>query len=158
MNHRFNEHRLYIGANYHPHDWPEERWPKDIAMMQESGFNVIRLGHLCWDSFEPEEGRYTFEWFDQVMDLCAEAGLSVVLDLPARPAPTWVHRLCPGCNIGAKSGRPVPAVRRYMEDVADPDYQRYALRFVEKLASRYREHPALMAFGLCNEQGSGYPS
>ncbi len=158
MNCRFEEHRLYIGVNYHPHDWPEERWEKDIALMKKSGFNVIRLGHLCWDSFEPEEGRFEFEWFDRVMDLCAEAGLGVVLDLAARPAPVWVHRLCPGCDIGAKSGRPVPAVRRYMEDVADPDYQRYALRFAEKLASRYREHPALMAFGLCNEQGSGYPS
>ena len=92
------------------------------------------------------------------MDLCAEKGLSVVLDVSMRPAPVWVHRLCPGCGIGAASGRCVAPVRRYMEDVADPDYQRYALRFARALVERYRDHPALLAFGLCNEQGAGYPS
>ncbi len=158
MKNGIEKDRLYIGANYHPHDWPADRWPVDLSQMREAGFNVIRLGHLCWDSFEPEDGVYDFAWFDRVMDLCAEYGLGVVLDVSMRPAPVWVHRLCPGCNIGAKSGRPVPAVRRYMEDVADPDYQRFALRFARVLTTRYKDHPALLAFGLCNELGAGYPS
>ena len=156
MNIRKNE--LYIGANYHPHDWPADRWPVDLSMMREAGFNVVRLGHLCWDSFEPADGEYDFSWFDTVMDLCAENGLGVFLDVSMRPAPVWVHRLCPGCNIGARSGRPDAALRRYMEDVADPDYQRYALRFARVLVNRYKDHPALLAFGLCNELGAGYPS
>ena len=45
-----------------------------------------------------------------------------------------------------------------MEDVGDPDYQRYALRFARKLIQRYKDHPALLAFGLCNEQGAGFMS
>ena len=57
---------LYIGTNYHPHDWPKERWEKDFQLMKEAGFDTVRLGHLCWDSYEPEDGVYTFEWFDQV--------------------------------------------------------------------------------------------
>lgn len=150
------EHSLYIGTNYHPHDWPEERWAADIALMKEAGFTTVRLGHLCWDSFEPEEGVYTFGWFDRVMDLCAEAGLGVVLDVSMRPAPLWVHRLCPGVNIVSAAGVTQPPLRRYMEDVADPEYQHYALRFARTLATRYREHPALFAFGLCNELGDGY--
>ena len=47
---------LYIGTNYHPHDWTEKRWKEDICLMKEAGFNTVRLGHLCWDSYEPEEG------------------------------------------------------------------------------------------------------
>lgn len=47
---------LYIGTNYHPHDWSKERWKTDVKMMQEAGFTTVRLGHLCWDSFEPDEG------------------------------------------------------------------------------------------------------
>ncbi len=43
---------MYIGTNYHPHDWPETRWEQDLRLMKEAGFNVVRLGHLCWDSFE----------------------------------------------------------------------------------------------------------
>ena len=153
-----NMGKLYIGVNYHPHDWSPERWRIDIDMMKQAGFDTVRLGHLCWDSFEPDDGVYTFDWFDEVMDLFHQAGIRVVLDISMRPAPVWVHALCPGCNIHDKAGNPSPAVRRYMEDVGDPDYQRYALRFARKLIQRYKDHPALLAFGLCNEQGAGFMS
>ncbi len=147
--------KLYIGTNYHPHDWEEERWSVDIELMKEAGVNTVRLGHLCWDSYEPDEGVYTFEWFDKVMDLFHQAGIKVVLDISMRPAPVWVHKLCPGCNVTNKSGIQQASLRRYYEDVADPAYQYYALRFAEIMVKRYREHPALLAFGLCNEVGAG---
>ena len=83
---------LYIGTNYHPHDWEEERWEVDIDLMKKAGVNTVRLGHLCWDSFEPDEGVYTFEWFDKVMDSFEKAGIKVVLDISLRPAPIWVHK------------------------------------------------------------------
>lgn len=124
---------LYIGTNYHPHDWPREQWEKDFARMKEAGFTTVRLGHLCWDSYEPQEGVYTFEWFDKVMDLCQKIGLGVFLDISVRPAPRWVHKLCPGCNIYGKSGNEQGSLRRYMEDVGDPAYQYYAFRFAEKM-------------------------
>ena len=126
--------------------------------MKEAGFTTVRLGHLCWDSFEPDEGVYTFAWFDQVMDLFAEAGIQVFLDVSVRPAPTWVHKLCPGCNITGKSGNAQTSLRRYMEDTADPGWQRYALRFAKILTERYRSHPALFGFGICNELGDGMRS
>lgn len=149
---------LYIGCNYHPHDWSRERYEIDIKMMKEAHFTTVRLGHLCWDSFEPEEGIYTFEWFDEVMDLFAEAKIGVLLDLSTRPAPVWVHRKCPGCEIYGPSGTRQASLTRYMEDITDPDYQKYALEFVERLILRYKDHPALFAFGLCNELGAGYLS
>ena len=144
-----NPDKLYIGVNYHPHDWSEERWKIDIEMMKQAGFELVRLGHLAWDSYEPDNGVYTFEWFDKVMDLFAQAGIGVVLDISTRPAPVWVHELCPGCRIHDKAGQEAPAVRRYMEDVSDPDYQHYALRFARIMVERYKNHPALFAFGLC---------
>lgn len=149
---------LYIGVNYHPHDWAPERWDTDIRLMKEAGFQIVRMGHLCWDSYEPYDGVHTFEWFDDVMDRMEKAGLKVILDISMHPAPQWVHKLCPGCNIHGKSGNAQSSVRRYMEDVDDPDYQFYAHRFARKLVCRYREHPALMGFGLCNELGEGFIS
>ncbi len=144
---------LYIGANYHPHDWEEKRWSTDIQMMKEAGFTTVRLGHLCWDSFEPDNGIYLFEWFDKVMDMFNDAGINVVLDISMHPAPIWVHRLCRGVNLGGINGDLQYPVKRYMDDVSDPEYQIYALRFAKVLVNRYKEHPALLAFGLCNELG-----
>ena len=41
---------LFVGANYHPHDTNPETWSRDIALMQQAGFRVVRLGHLAWHS------------------------------------------------------------------------------------------------------------
>lgn len=146
---------IFVGTNYHPHDWPRERWPEDIRLMKESGFNLVRLGHLCWDSFEPSEGNYSFAWFDEVMDLFADAGFKVVLDIATRPAPTWLHKKYPIINITDQHRNRLHAVHRYMEDVGSPVFREYAYRFTEKLTTRYAGHPALHAFGLCNEVGVG---
>ena len=149
---------LYVGTNYHPHDWTPERWKKDIALMKEAGFQAVRLGHLCWDSYEPQDGVYNFQWFDEVMNGFYEAGIKVFLDVSVRPAPVWVHKLCPGCDIFTPGGNRQAAVTRYMEDVDDPDYQFYALRFAREMVRHYKDHPAMMAFGLCTEQGAGFIS
>ncbi|MBB6734755.1 beta-galactosidase [Cohnella zeiphila] len=149
---------LFAGTNYHPHDWPSERWRHDIDLMRKASFNIVRLGHLCWDSFEPTEGNYTFEWFDEVMDLFEEAGIRVVLDIATRPAPTWLHKKYPEIDLTDPSGVRLEAQTRYMEDIGHPAFQEYAFKFAERLVCRYRNHPALYAFGLCNELGSGSPS
>lgn len=111
---------------------------KDVELMAQAGFTTVRLGHLCWDSYEPEEGVYTFEWFDEVMDLFAQAKIGVVLDVSMRPAPVWVHKLCPGCGVYSQGDVSQPSIRRYMEDVEDPAYQYYALRFAEVLTKGIR--------------------
>ncbi|WP_281273410.1 beta-galactosidase [Cohnella lupini] len=149
---------MYAGTNYHPHDWPRERWKQDIDLMKEASFNLVRLGHLCWDSFEPTEGNYTFEWFDEVMDLFAKADIKVVLDIATRPAPTWLHKKYPEIDLADANGIRMEAQTRYMEDVGHPAFQEYAYKFAETLICRYRNHQALYAFGLCNEFGSGSPS
>ena len=39
--------QLYVGANYHPHDDKNiEKIKKDIQLMKDAGFNVVRMGHL----------------------------------------------------------------------------------------------------------------
>ena len=38
---------LWVGTNYHPHDSNPETWTRDIQLMQQAGFRVVRLGHLA---------------------------------------------------------------------------------------------------------------
>lgn len=149
---------LYAGTNYHPHDWNEDRWETDIKMMQDASFNIVRLGHLCWDSFEPWEGVYRFEWFDRIMDKFNEAGIKVVLDIATRPAPIWLHKKYPSINITDIYGKSQAPHSRYMEDVGNPVFREYAYKYARMLVERYRMHPALLAFGLCNELGAGFVS
>jgi len=146
---------LYVGANYHPHDSDPSTWTRDIALMREGGIRVVRMGHLAWDSYEPRDGEFAFGWFDQVMDLMQQAGIKVILDLAVRPAPIWLHTQYPSIDVTDANGVRLYPNHRYIEDVGDPNYQRYALRFAETLVKRYAKHPALLAFGIDNEPGDG---
>ena len=113
------------------------------------------LGHLAWDSYEPSEGVFDFEWFDKVMDELNKAGIKVILDIAIRPAPIWLHQKYPSISITDANGDEQYPNHRYMEDVGDPDYQKYALRFTDAISKRYANHPALLAFGIDNESGDG---
>ncbi len=146
---------LYIGANYHPHDSNLDQWKRDISQMKAAGFNVVRMGHLAWDSYEPSEGNFTFGWFDTVMNMMDQAGIKVILDIAIRPAPIWLHYKYPSVNITDKEGDVLYPNHRYMEDIGDPMYQKYALRFTDSLTKHYGKHPALLAFGIDNESGDG---
>ncbi|NJK98150.1 MAG: cellulase family glycosylhydrolase, partial [Bacteroidales bacterium] len=147
---------LYVGANYHPHDDKNpEKIKKDIQLMKAAGLNVVRMGHLAWDSYEPSDGNFDFKWFDDVMDLMDQAGIKVILDIAIRPAPIWLHHKYPSISIVDASGDVLYPNHRYMEDVGDPNYQKYALRFTDSISKRYGNHPALLAFGIDNESGDG---
>ncbi|MBN2031096.1 beta-galactosidase [bacterium] len=147
---------LYVGVNYHPHDDKNpDKIKRDIQLMKEAGFNVVRMGHLAWDSYEPAEGVFDFAWFDEVMDLMNEAGIQVILDIAIRPAPLWLHHKYPSIRITDESGNVLYPNHRYMEDIGDPMYQKYALRFTDEMTKHYGDHPALLAFGIDNESGDG---
>ena len=147
---------LYVGANYHPHDDKNpEKIKNDIKLMKDAGFKVVRMGHLAWDSYETSDGKFDFDWFDKVMDMMNEAAIKVVLDIAIRPAPIWLHYKYPSIDIIDKNGNRLYPNHRYMEDIGDPMYQKYALRFTDAMTKQYANHPALLAFGIDNESGDG---
>ena len=147
---------LYVGTNYHPHDDKNiEKIRSDIQLMKAAGFNVVRMGHLAWDSYEPSEGQFDFEWFDKVMDMMNQAGIKVILDIAVRPAPIWLHRKFPSIDVVDANGHELYPNHRYMDDVGDPNYQQYAIRYTDAITKRYANHPALLAFGIDNESGDG---
>jgi len=147
---------LYVGANYHPHDDKNpEKIKKDIQLMKAAGLSVVRMGHLAWDSYEPSEGKFDFEWFDTVMDQMGQAGIKVILDIAIRPTPIWLHQKYPSIDVTNPGGNAQYPNHRYMDDVGDPMFQKYALRFTDTLSKHYAKHPALLAFGIDNESGDG---
>lgn len=151
-----NSQVLYVGTNYHPHDDKNpEKIKKDIQLMKAAGFNVVRMGHLAWDSYEPAQGQFDFAWFDKVMDMMDKAGIKVILDIAIRPAPIWLHQKFPSIDVVDANGDMQYPNHRYMEDAGDPNFQKYAVRYADSLTKHYGKHPALIAFGIDNESGDG---
>src|SRR5450631_2158546 len=109
--------QLFVGACYQPIDRSPEQIDHDIAIMHGAGFNVVRMGDLSWDSFEPSQGKFEFAWFDKIMDTMHANGIRVILDIPGTAAPIWLHRKYPGVDIVDQNGARRPPAERYMEDI-----------------------------------------
>jgi len=150
--------QLYVGTCYQPVDRTPEQIRTDIALMKQAGFNVVRMGDLSWDYFEPADGKFTFAAFDRILDQMQASGLKVILDIPGTPAPLWLHHKYPGVNLVNAQGAVVQPAERYMLDISDPDYRRHAIRLAEQLTRRYAKHPAVFAIGFDNEIGNTFIS
>jgi beta-galactosidase len=150
--------QLFVGACYQPIDRSPAQIDADVAIMKHAGFNVVRMGDLSWDSFEPAQGKFTFEWFDKVMDKMQAAGIRVILDIPGSPAPIWLHRAYPGVDLTAQNGTRLPPAERYMDNISDPGYVRELGILAEAMTKRYAHHPAVIAIGYNNEIGNGFMS
>ncbi|MBC9033922.1 beta-galactosidase [Sphingomonas sp. JC676] len=147
--------QLFVGTCYQPIDRTPEQVRQDVATMKAAGFNMVRMGDLSWDSFEPEEGHFTFEWFDGVIAQMHAVGIRVIVDIPGQPAPIWLHKAYPGVDIVNQDGVRVNAASRYWDNISDPDYRRLAKRLAEKMMQRYAKNPAVIAIGYDNEIGNG---
>ena len=74
--------KMPVGVDYYPEHWPEERWETDLQLMKEAGFNIVRVGEFSWVLFEPEEGKYEFDWLDRWLKLADKYGIKVILGTP----------------------------------------------------------------------------
>jgi beta-galactosidase len=136
--------QLFAGTCYQPIDRSPAQIAQDIAIMKKAGFNVVRMGDLSWDSFEPDRGKFSFEWFDKILDQMQAAGIRVILDVPGSPAPIWLHRRFPGVDVVNQNGVRLPPAERYMDNISDPDYVRELGFLAETMMKRYAHHPAIL--------------
>ena len=150
--------QLFVGACYQPIDRSPEQIDHDIAIMHGAGFNVVRMGDLSWDSFEPSQGKFDFAWFDEIMDKMQANGIRVILDIPGSPAPIWLHRAYPGVDLVSQNGTRLPPAERYMDNISDPGYVRELEIMADALTKHYAHHPAVIAIGYNNEIGNGFMS
>jgi beta-galactosidase len=150
--------QLFVGTCYQPIDRTPEEIDGDIAIMKGAGFNVVRMGDLSWDSFEPAQGKFEFEWFDKIMDKMQANGIRVILDVPGLPSPIWLHRAYPGVDLVSQNGTRLPPAERYMDNISDPNYMREVGIMADALMKHYAHHPAVIAVGYENEIGNGFMS
>lgn len=147
--------KLFVGVNYQPVDRSPEEIKLDVALMKKAGLQIVRMGDLSWDYFEPKNGQFTFAAFDSVMDQMQAAGIKVDLEIGGSIAPQWLHYEYPGVTLVKEDGTKSYPARRYMLDISDPDYRRLLHRFADTLLHRYGNNPAVIAIGYNNEMGNG---
>ena len=96
--------RYWYGCCYYPEHWDAATRRLDAERMVAAGINVVRMGEFSWDLFEPEEGRYDFSFYDEVIAELHRHGIAVILGTPTAAPPAYLLRSS-RCEVPAV-GRP----------------------------------------------------
>ncbi|GAA2887426.1 beta-galactosidase [Streptomyces mexicanus] len=144
---------LVYGADYNPEQWPRSVWEEDVRLMREAGVNLVSVGIFSWARLQRAEDTWDFGWLDEVMDLLHRGGIGVDLATATASPPPWLTTARPEILPVTASGATVwPGARQHWRPTS-PVFREYALRLVRKLATRYADHPALVAWHVSNELG-----
>lgn len=141
---------LYGVAYYHEY-MPYERLDKDVKMMQDAGISVIRVGESTWSLFEPQEGKFEFEWLDRVIDKFHAAGIKVILGTPTYSIPAWMGVRHPELFVEKLDGSKSSFGIRQNFDITNPTYLFYCERVIRKIMERYANHPGVVGYQVDNE-------
>ncbi|MGW2344647.1 beta-galactosidase [Streptomyces sp. NPDC001661] len=145
--------RLGYGADYNPEQWSREVWADDIRLMREAGVNVVSLAIFSWARLQPAADTWDFGWLDEIMDLLHAGGIGVDLATATASPPPWLTAAHPEILPVTASGETLwPGARQHWRPTS-PVFREHALTLVRRLASRYADHPALVAWHVNNELG-----
>lgn len=144
---------MYVGVDYYPEHWPRERWETDARMMQEAGFNVVRLAEFAWIFMEPEEGRFTFDWLDEALGLLRAHGISAILCTPTAAMPAWVPRKYPEVMATKTDGTRIVWGVRKNNCFTSGAYRLLSERITRAMAEHFAAAPNVIGWQTDNEFG-----
>ena len=76
---------MWHGGDYNPDQWRDEPGviDEDFRLFEKARINSASVGIFAWTALEPEEGRFTFDWLDDIMERAARQGMAIVLATPS---------------------------------------------------------------------------
>ena len=142
-----------FGGDYNPEQWGPEVHAEDVRLMRRAGVNLVSLGIFAWARCEPTPGAYDFSWLDAHLDRLAAAGVAVALATMTASPPPWMAVEHPETLPVTADGTVLYPGARQHWCPSSPVYREHATRLVERLATRYADHPALALWHVGNEYG-----
>ncbi|TFE28538.1 beta-galactosidase [Cohnella luojiensis] len=150
-----NKPKIWYGGDYNPDQWEKPVWDEDLRMFKLAGIDVATLNVFAWANNQPNEETYEFGWLDEVMDKLHGDGVGVCLATSTAAHPAWMAKKYPDVLRVDFDGRKRKFGGRHNSCSNSPTYRKYSALMAEKLAERYKNHPALLIWHVSNEY-SGY--
>jgi beta-galactosidase len=142
---------ILLGTAWYPEQWPESRWDADLALMQQAGIHMVRVGEFAWSRMEPSEGQYDLEWLDHAVAAAAKHGIVTVIGTPSAAPPAWLTQKYPETLRTKEDGRQDQHGNRQQFNWANPKYRELARAVAEQLAKRFGHNPNVVGWQIDNE-------
>ena len=147
--------KIWYGGDYNPEQWDAPVWAEDERMFKLAGIDVATINVFSWALIQPSEDTYDFSSLDELMDRLYKNGTYVCLATGTGAHPAWMAHRYPEVTRVDVQGRKRKFGGRHNSNPNSPVYRKYAAKLAGKLAERYKDHPALVAWHISNEYG-GY--
>lgn len=149
QNFKWNE--LSLGTCYYPEHWDKRLWREDLQRMKENGIFTIRIAEFAWNKVEPKEGEFTYEFFDDFLDIAEEENMNVIFGTPTATPPVWLTEKYPEVLNCRMDGTPYYHGMRRHYNYNSPVYQELSARIVKKIAKHYGKRPCIVGWQIDNE-------
>lgn len=140
----------YYGAAYYPEAWPREEIDADLDRAMAHGLNTLRVAEFAWSTMEPEEGKYDFSLFREVVDKCKARGISVIMCTPSATPPSWMEHKYPEVLMTAGELKATHGHRR-RSCPTNPKFREFCDKIVEKMALEFQDDENIIGWQIDNE-------
>jgi beta-galactosidase len=144
---------ILLGTAWYPEQWPESRWEADLALMQQAGVRMVRVGEFAWSRLEPNEGNYDLDWLDRAISAAAKHDLYTVVGTPGAAPPAWLTQKYPETLRIDENGKRAEHGNRAHFNFANAKYRDLTRKMAEAMAKRFGHNPHVIAWQIDNEYG-----
>ena len=143
--------KLELGTCYYPEHWDKSLWESDLDRMLAHGITTIRIAEFAWSLVEPQEGQFTFAFWDEFLDLAEAKGMKVIFGTPTATPPAWLTDKYPEVLNARRDGVLYRHGMRRHYNYNSKKYQELAARVVEQLGQHYGKRPCIVGWQIDNE-------
>ncbi len=85
--------RYLHGGDYNPEQWLDrpDILQKDIEYFKKAHINTVSVGIFSWAVLEPKEGKYNFDWLEEIINNLYKEGIHTILATPSGARPKWMQ-------------------------------------------------------------------
>ena len=145
--------KVPFGGDYNPEQWPEEVWDQDYRLFDAARIDTVTLGVFDWAMIQPAADVYDFTILDRIVARAAAEGRGICLATGTGAHPAWLARAYPEVTRTDFEGRKHRFGQRHNACPSSPAFRRFATELARRIARRYADTPAVVAWHVGNEYG-----